>query len=339
MTKRKTTRRSISDSLKRVTLPTCTEFISTGCTLLDLAIAGKLPGGFGVGRISQIYGPFSSAKTVLLAEALGSAQRKGGIAYFEDAERSFDLDRATNLYGLTTKGRKWEYNIPRSIEDLFDGRIADILERREEEDKAGALAVDSLSALPSAKELKAELGEAGYGVTRAKQLSAAFRKYVFGLAEKNLAVLFVDQSRVNISPGFGGDKLVTSGGEALKFYAATRLLVRVTSKLRNKNNSVVGITVGFEVKKNKLSAPMRTGSFRLLFNYGIDDIGTNLDYLKSTDPEKPPSFVVQGNKFRALQDAIGYVEDEKLELLLEEQVAERWEEVHAVPDRKPRRRR
>ena len=59
------------------------QYLSTGCTLLDLAIADRLPGGFPAGRISQVYGNESTGKSVLAMEALGSAQRQGGRAELE----------------------------------------------------------------------------------------------------------------------------------------------------------------------------------------------------------------------------------------------------------------
>ena len=37
----------IASNHKRVDLSPCTHFLSTGCTLLDLGIADRLPGGFG----------------------------------------------------------------------------------------------------------------------------------------------------------------------------------------------------------------------------------------------------------------------------------------------------
>ena len=58
--------------LQRVDLSPVTHWLSTGCTILDLAIANQLPGGFAGGRISHVYGPESSAKSVLAQEPLGA---------------------------------------------------------------------------------------------------------------------------------------------------------------------------------------------------------------------------------------------------------------------------
>src|ERR1700759_3752901 len=63
------------------------EVISTGSLGLDMALG---VGGLSKGRIVEIYGPESSAKTTLAIHAIAECQRKGGIAAFIDAEHAFD---------------------------------------------------------------------------------------------------------------------------------------------------------------------------------------------------------------------------------------------------------
>ena len=101
-----------------------THYLSSGCTLLDLAIADRLPGGFPGGRISQIYGDESTGKTVLALEVLGSAQRQGGRAEMNDIEGTCDLDRAEQLHGINVKDPKiWGLCSSGSIEELVVGII------------------------------------------------------------------------------------------------------------------------------------------------------------------------------------------------------------------------
>lgn len=68
--------------------------ISTGSIGLDKALG---VGGLPRGRIIEIYGPESSGKTTLALHAIASAQGKGGIAAFVDAEHALDPAYATAL--------------------------------------------------------------------------------------------------------------------------------------------------------------------------------------------------------------------------------------------------
>ena len=62
--------------------------ISTGSTLLDLAISGTAirGGGLAGGIFVEIFGPSGSGKTVLLSEIAGGVQRQGGQVMFHDPE-------------------------------------------------------------------------------------------------------------------------------------------------------------------------------------------------------------------------------------------------------------
>lgn len=69
-------------------LPVVTEWCSTGCTQLDLAIRGALPGGIPVGRIIQTFGGASTSKTVMASVILGSALRAGKLAFYGEDRKS-----------------------------------------------------------------------------------------------------------------------------------------------------------------------------------------------------------------------------------------------------------
>ena len=64
------------------------EFVSTGSTVLDLAISNKPNGGVAVGRITEINGLESSGKSLLGSHILAETQRKGGVAVYIDTETS-----------------------------------------------------------------------------------------------------------------------------------------------------------------------------------------------------------------------------------------------------------
>ena len=102
-------------------------FLSTGCTVLDLAIANQLPGGIPRGRITQIYGSNSTAKSVLASTILGDAQRRGFNAFLADIEHTLDPEFA-KLYGLDCDSKKLELGYPETLEEMFDKWLMKIMD-------------------------------------------------------------------------------------------------------------------------------------------------------------------------------------------------------------------
>lgn len=321
-------------------------WISTGCTLLDLVIADRLPGGFPAGRICQIYGEESTAKSVVVQEALGSAQRQGGHADMDDVEGTLDLVRAQSLFGINVS-KAWTYGRSTSIEDLFDRRIPATIEQASKYKGPSCQVVDSLSALASEAEKNQALTDATMGTSRAKQLSLAFRKIINQLNESSLSIIFVDQTRTNVGQTFG-DSSTTSGGAALKFYASVRLKLSFMEKITNSYGNVIGVKLGCLAKKNKIGPPFRSCDFRLLFDYGIDDIATSLEWLHEHDvgekrtlgreerkraPWGVPALKLTG---RGLYDLVEKVETQNLEKELRAEVERVWHCVYRVDERKPR---
>lgn len=356
-------------------------FLSSGCTILDLAISDKLPGGFPAGRISHIYGLESSAKTVFMTEPLGAAQRLGGCAFYMDAERSCDFERLP-LFGVDCgkdplkMKKNWWYRIPTSIENLFGSWLQVAMDGCDPK-KPNAMGIDSLSALPSEKEIDTDMKDDTYGTSRAKQVSLAFRKYLSKMAAANLAMIFVDQSRDNVGSTFGPSEVV-SGGKALKFYSSVRIHMAFSGRIRAREKGpVIGAKFKFQIVKNKVAAPFREGEVYLLFDYGIDDIRTNLEWLKTTGEgadratlrcidcghafevgrliktagktcpkcngkmrkvRRSGGYSFLGEQFNSIDSAISWVELSEKEKELQGVVEERWREIHATAERAPKRR-
>jgi len=317
-------------------LPPVTHYLSTGCTVLDLAISDRFPGGFGGGRIAHIYGPESTGKSILALEPLGSSQRQGGNTGFLDAEGTLDFDRAQQLFGVDISILNYISAITGNIDDLtieymFSTIIGDAL-RNADTEHPSALSVDSLSAITSGKELD---DNDPYGASRAKALSAGFRKIIWQLCQKNLALIFIDQTRQNVGAPAFAKKTTFSGGEALKFYASTRLFVNLQKKLENTSKKIIGINVGFTVEKNKIAPPFRSGTFRVLFDYGIDNIGSNLDWLNEHEflGNSKGYLTWEGKRYR-FDDLIFHIEDNGLENELDKYIAECWRTVYTKGERK-----
>src|SRR4051794_30740504 len=72
-------------------------YLDTGYAPFNHALSNKWDGGFACKRIIEMSGPPSAGKTAIATCAMAAAQRMGGIAGFEDHERSFSLKLAPNL--------------------------------------------------------------------------------------------------------------------------------------------------------------------------------------------------------------------------------------------------
>src|ERR1035437_8095337 len=67
-----------------------TEWVSTGSTLLDLAISNRAHGGLPVGKFVELSGAESTGKSLFCAQLISETQKKGGLSVFFDSEFSVD---------------------------------------------------------------------------------------------------------------------------------------------------------------------------------------------------------------------------------------------------------
>ena len=73
------------------------DFISTGSTMLDLAISNRADGGIAVGRITELNGLESSGKSLIGAHMLAETQKKGGVAVYIDTETAVSTEFLTSI--------------------------------------------------------------------------------------------------------------------------------------------------------------------------------------------------------------------------------------------------
>jgi recombination protein RecA len=227
--------------------------ISSGSSSFDWATGG----GFPMGRITELYGPYSSGKTLIAMMAIVEAQKKDIPCVFIDAEMSFEKKHAESV-GIDLS--KLILIRSSSGEKLFD-----FIRKIMTDIPQGLLIFDSVAAIVPMYEDDNETQKQTMGLA-ARLMSKGLR--IINATNEGWAVVFINQVREKIGVMFGNPE-TTTGGRALPFFASLRVNVRGGEKYEE-NKIKVGQEVKFRVEKSKVSAPGRDGSFRYMYGEGID---------------------------------------------------------------------
>ena len=253
------------------------DFVSTGSTMLDLAISNKPNGGIAVGRITELNGLESSGKSLLGAHILAETQRKGGVAVYIDTETSVSTEF---LGAIGVDVNNMLYLHLETVEDIFQA-VEEIVSKVRESDKDRLVTIllDSLAAATTKVELEADFDKDGWATAKAIIISKAMRKITQMIGRQKVALVFTNQLRQKLGVMFG-DPWTTSGGKALPFHASTRIRLKNLGQIKDSKKNTVGIKIRAQVIKNRLGPPMRHADFNLYFETGIDNEGSWLTVLK-----------------------------------------------------------
>ena len=253
------------------------DFVSTGSTMLDLAISNKPNGGIAVGRITELNGLESSGKSLLGAHILAETQRKGGVAVYIDTETSVSTEF---LGAIGVDVESMLYLHLETVEDIFQAVEEIVAKVREsDKDRLVTILVDSLAAATTKVELEADFDKDGWATAKAIIISKAMRKITQMIGRQKVALVFTNQLRQKLGVMFG-DPWTTSGGKALPFHASTRIRLKNTGQIKDTKKNTIGIKMRAQVIKNRLGPPMRHADFNLYFETGIDNEGSWLTVLK-----------------------------------------------------------
>ena len=254
-----------------------TDFISTGSTMLDLAIANRPNGGVAVGKITELNGLEGSGKSLIGSHLLSSTQKKDGIAVYIDTESAVSQEFLRAI-GVDTK--KMLYVHLETVEEIFDTIETIVTKIRESnKDKLVTILVDSLAAASTKVEMDADFDKDGWATAKAIIISKAMRKVTQMIARQKVALVFTNQLRQKLGVMFG-DPWTTSGGKALPFHSSTRVRFKNVGQIKDGSKNTIGIKIKGQVIKNRLGPPMRTAEFPLYFDTGIADFDSWLTVMK-----------------------------------------------------------
>jgi len=257
------------------------EWISTGSSMLDLAISNRPNGGLPVGRITEITGLEASGKSLVAAHVLANTQKKGGLAVYIDTENAISREF---LQAIGVNLKDMLYVPLDTIEDIFDA-IDSIIEsvRKTDKNKIVTIVVDSVAGASTKIEMAADYDKDGYATSKALILSKAMRKITNFIGRERICLIFTNQLRTRMGVSFG-DQWTTSGGKAIAFHSSVRLRLKSVGQIKvskDGRDEILGIKTRAQVIKNRMGPPLRMVDYDIYFESGIDDYGSWLEMLKS----------------------------------------------------------
>jgi len=242
------------------------QFVSFGHYGLDNITGGGAPAG----RLLELYGAFSSGKSLLIAHLLAECQKAGGIAVLDDCEHAYNkhfgqligIDNARLLYSAST-----------SVEEVFEKMeavLTTILSKNP--DQLVVYAWDSVAAVSCLAELKAEvIDTGGFHTEKAIAITRGTRKVVGLIGKHNVCLVVANQMKKAVGVMYGPQE-TTPGGDAIPFWASVRIKLGKGDKVREGDKEagdVIGVKCRAEATKNKIVKPFQKCEFTIMFDQGL----------------------------------------------------------------------
>lgn len=264
------------------------DIIRTGSPSLDYALG---IGGFPRGRIIQVAGKESSGKTLLSLLAMKSwlDENQENTVMFIDAEYTYDPKWAKKLgvdvarvivvktndakkifeglvgrmtvNKLTKKSTKTTKGVLDLVKEGTDPRFKNL----------GLIVLDSVAAMQTPMEIDAIVGKQNMA-PMPRFLSTELKKLTPALADANVAMIFINQVRVNPGVMFGSPE-TTPGGKALKHACSVMInmapMFGADNMVEDDNEEKIGHKVKAKIEKNKVGPPYREAEYSIQYTSGF----------------------------------------------------------------------
>ncbi|MFA5202870.1 MAG: hypothetical protein WC708_00440 [Lentisphaeria bacterium] len=290
-------------------------YINTGSTVLNMLVGGSrlndgsfVCPGWPRGRIVEIYGRESSGKSTIamsaMAQALFNGGKQDGCGLYVDLECAV-VDKYAQRIGVDF----------RSVEQGGSGQAIRAQPHTFEETEAlvmnaalngvDIVVVDSVAGLVSEREIKRNVSDDKQKQTLAeipRLMSNWMPKLQSVISRTGTLVIFLNQTRDKIGAmGYTEEALKsTTGGNALKFWASIRILLKPKQSTKAKRfdpvtKEMVELQIATDIEakmiKNKVDAKQgHSGLLTIRYGIGVDELRTMLNVAeayKIVKVEKP----------------------------------------------------
>lgn len=258
------------------------QLFSTGSTLLNLALSETTDGGFCAGTSANIIGDSQAGKSFLawscIAEASYAKAKffKDLHSVYDDAEfaMKFDLKK---LFGAEIIDKVDLSSKSKFVQDWYEN-VLKFLNKNQK----FLYVLDSYDAMEDVHEADADPQDVGkkggYKTGKATASSQIFRKITGLISNLESLLIIVSQTRDNLGFGSQFKPKVRNGGNALDFYSSYIMWLSIVSHIKRRNRDV-GVNVEVKISKNKYLGKLRTVKFPIIFDYGIDDVTSMIEFL------------------------------------------------------------
>lgn len=228
---------------------------SSGRPSLD----SKLGGGYGLGKIIEIFAESGCGKTGLALEAIKAMQDRGGTCAIIDAEHALNTeyceDIGVDIDALYIAQPTYGEQGFEAIRALVGTGEIDLI------------VVDSVAAMIPKAELEGESGEAKIAL-QARMMSQGMKLITGPASDAKCTIIFINQIRKTIA--MYGPSETTTGGKALKFYATQRLEIKNRGQVKE-GDDVIGFKQQIKIVKNKVAAPFQVYAEDIIYGKGVDN--------------------------------------------------------------------
>lgn len=270
------------------------DYINSGSTVLNMLCGGSklrdgsfICPGYPRGRIIEIFGRESSGKSTLALTAMGQAvadENMKGCGLYIDLEHAV-VDSYAQKLGCDFRPPEMggPGNLIRAQPNTFEE--TEQLVTMAVIQGIDLIVIDSVAGLVSSREVARDVTKDSVAVAEIPRLMSGWMpKLQSQISKSNSCVIFLNQTRDKIGAmGYTEEALKsTVGGNALKFWAAIRLMLSPKTSMKAKvfnpilkEQEEVQIATDIKVKviKNKIDAKQgHVGMISIRYGVGVDEL-------------------------------------------------------------------